>query len=525
MLKNELTMLSYRLQRCLDLLSEKQIVPLMISAQHRVSDFLGPDIAGVESYATDIVHLAWREEHPSDVESAVIRSNEQMEERFHEMFGPLITQTYSTDLENMLQQIIDGYNNNQIHSNTWFSCSVVRLKVSVDSPFKWEDKLHNGAIKLETIFIRPRLQRKGVLGHILHYMASHTPETCNIKIEECLPASASAMDNKYEGSNTDIFYRGRDRNNMVSYTMRNKSLFIEKVQIPSYPDFSDLNRNIPPSDHARPAWAIVAKISQKYKIGLGIHLVTMHFKAESPFTSSILKEKCLDLKRNVSITTDLGEKDRSLINDALDELISQPFLTKDVYTRDYDKLHAYQQSLNGIEENVFLSFFEHIGWDRADRPNSRCVKFASFRRYTRLLGIFRQLLVITNTKRIELQTFDFGEFNMKGLHHGFDNPKNICLLSLEQREYIQKKMVDRTILMGWSVLPHCDFEDNQCLVQIVNTYTTGGGAKRKWGNDESDQKDTHTINIQFNPTLETSIQQFQEKIPLVICALEDLCQP
>ena len=175
------------IQRCLDELSEKKSA--LLNAHFNPS-YLGPPIKGVERYNKSFGYL-W------DNNDTAVFGNEEIEERFHRLYGPLLTDDYAIDMQDMLQKIIDTHHNGKNMHERWFMCSSVRLRISASNPFMSGGTLLPGGINLEIIFIRPRLQGKGILGNILLYLARRVKGESYIRIDECYEDTQKAMDLRY----------------------------------------------------------------------------------------------------------------------------------------------------------------------------------------------------------------------------------------------------------------------------------------------------------------------------------------
>jgi hypothetical protein len=159
-----------------------------------------------------------------------IESNEDLEEQFHWMFGPYVLDDYVGELEFMLHDVVSND-----AGKCSFVCSTVRIEVS---------RIQGLILQIQQIFIRPCLQRHGVLGKILSYLAEHVTDQ-QISVEHCLPESSAAMIKYYGGGDSSLFTQDVGQGNgLITFTMINPKAFQEmfaKLEKRAYPLYEALN--------------------------------------------------------------------------------------------------------------------------------------------------------------------------------------------------------------------------------------------------------------------------------------------
>ena len=153
--------------------------------------------------------------NPSLHNIPTMRNNHDIEQQFHWVYGPYVSEHYESQISAMIRQIVnekDGY----------FMCSTVK----VDTIF-WVDTL-----SINIIIIRPCLQKRHVFGKILYEIARQLPEDIVLQINNCMPESQRAMDRYYGGSDPDVFKKSNDTmqkrgNDYVTYTLLDRAQFQE----------------------------------------------------------------------------------------------------------------------------------------------------------------------------------------------------------------------------------------------------------------------------------------------------------
>jgi hypothetical protein len=529
MLNHDLIMLSNRLQYCLDLFPPKEHLKSIFQTKQGVSSFLGANIAGVEYYKK-IPECIWKDAEPDDTESDVITSTEQIEERFHEMFGPLMTDAYFLDIDELLQRIIDTHKDHSIQEDPWFTCSAVRLKVSTGE--------HGNEIIFQTIFMRPRTQGKNFLKRIIEYMAANIPGNCTFKICTNKEMYSDEIDSDCQGTDNTVFDKTEDADGGIQYTMKNKSLYLSNInprrsgEMMVYPDATVLNENVQNTrNHSRPYWARVAATIQKYKLSMGMPILKMHFKAESEYDLEILQEMCkilhARLKDRESLYTHVPNQEREIFKEDLRHLAWDVFLVKDIYARDYEKLDAYQESIRPLtlinyKFNVFLSFFERMHQDEHLYPCRRHIKFASFQRYKRLIDILTQIKEI-----IDIKTFALFEASL------FTYPDiAIQLIPLARMDQLKSELTILNIVDGFEALTKCTFHGKTFSFSIEsnadNTSTNPDipvtrKQKREEGNG-AQPISPRVVKFSWASELNPEIEDFKKHIPNVIKALKALTE-
>ena len=150
-------------------------------------------------------------------DGVVIKSNADLEEQFHSVYGPYICDDYVGQLEEMLSECVEMANREAVNGkedprmwNGWKMCSVVRMKVRISSYHL--DIGHGCALVIENIFIRPCLRGKRILGKILKFFASRLHAGVRMCIFKCYSSSQAAMDKYYGGGDTNVFdsFTGRE---------------------------------------------------------------------------------------------------------------------------------------------------------------------------------------------------------------------------------------------------------------------------------------------------------------------------
>jgi hypothetical protein len=525
MLTHTLIELNNRLQCCIDLLHDNQHLPVMSQNQKCFSEFIAAKIPGTDTYSEFTPSLLWK---PRDealsllpkemrlIESNFVLGNEDMEAKFHEMFGPYITDDYHRDIEDMLSRILHEYGTKQEWSATWFTCSTVRLYVSARYPDESVAKKQrvgdgksdteksgqkNGAIIFEIIFIRPRIQRMGILGKIMYYMANHLPEACDFIINHPARILFNPIEQMYHGGDNMIFEKIVDEDN-VKYTMTDKSKFVKEVgpyiESTNYPETTSLNENISDVDHSRKVWAVIAVIVQKYDIDVGQILIKMHFKTNYYSALRELRLQCDTCINFVEIPTmypNLIDSDRDILIQSLKTLQSAPFLTKDVYAKDYEKLKVFQDSLKTIQANIFLSFARKMGL-------CTDIRFISYLMYKELLRILDEMMAIMGGGKTCYT------YHTRGIKKTY-----IDTLSPEDKQSLFNVLRDFSILKGLKALFYCGLEENSCSFTVTELDTTG----------DPNPRPRYHIKFEFASTLTSDITDFTTKIPAVIQALTNLC--
>ncbi len=198
--------------------------------------------------------------------------------------------------------------------------------------------------------------------------------------------------------------------------------------------------------------------------------------------------------------TDLLEPDRSELVRLLEILSQQTVLTKDIYAKDHEKLKLYQQSLDGLETNPFLSFPENMGWGGWD------IRFAPVELYGRLLDMLDQLSRIMNKTEI-------GFFTVEPVSLIQDTPKSFDSLSRDQDSDLSDYLDRSGILAGFRTLRRCRNIQNQCFFQVTSLRAII---------NEDGRNMTHKIKFTFGQDIESHVTQFKEKIPVVISTLKEL---
>ena len=500
------------IQRCLDELSEKKSA--LLNAHFNPS-YLGPPIKGVERYNKSFGYR-WDE---TDI---FVDGNEEIEERFHRMYGPLLTDDYECDMEHMLQKVIDEHHKNGVVPLRWFMCSTVRLRISASNPFTSGKLFIPGSINLEIIFIRPRLQGRGLLGNILFYLASHVREGSEIRIQECYEDTCRAIDSRYQGTNRDIFSKVISRKpgsevDYVNYTLKDKVLFIKTVSKPSYQSADILNLNVPLT-HGRKEWAIIAAISQRYGMRDILCMVERRFMSGWEFEPEIIERGYKDVMNSIDTVLQMkgfveieqySERDPTqLVTRTVSEDVSSILMPnlrslvdfgQDIYTRDYEMFQEYQGLLHELKGNVFLSFGEDM---------FRSLKFASFKKYREIVFVLKSLQRII----IKKQIMNLNSWSPISCSKG--NP--VDKQTRGKLEKLLENTSDTGEYNGFKALIRCDFESGKVSYDIDM--------------EEQSRENGYIVKVlfiqfYFDPSLNTAIQMFLEKIPNVISILEKLCKP
>jgi hypothetical protein len=206
--------------------------------------------------------LAWMPVRVSPNRPVVyyIESNEDLEEQFHWIFGPYVLDDYVEELESMLHDVVHG-------DKSSYVCSTVRMEVLRTSAM----------LQIQQIFIRPCLQRHGVLGKILLYLARRVTDA-TISVAGCLPESSAAIKNRYGGDDPAVFEQTVDgASGLITFTMVNPHAFVERfapLDDIAYPSYHDLNGcEISDMDCK---WAQFARFVHYEEVGDG--LVFLQFK-------------------------------------------------------------------------------------------------------------------------------------------------------------------------------------------------------------------------------------------------------
>ena len=239
----------------------------------------------------------------SNVRFYAIESNEDLEEQFHWIFGPFVVEDYAAELESMLHDVVFG-------DKSSYVCSTVRIEVL---------RMRGAMLQIQQIFIRPCLQRHGVLGRLLLYLARHVT-TEQLSVQHCLPESSAAINKYYGGDDARIFTRDAGGGNgLITFTMNDPKAFQEQfasLEDREYPWYADLNGR--GMSDVEWEWAQFARFV--HEEGLDDSLVDCQFKTGyGDVSRGDFLGQCDDFKRELMDTCDECEQYLEWDNDDADE--------------------------------------------------------------------------------------------------------------------------------------------------------------------------------------------------------------
>lgn len=308
--------------------------------------------------------LEWLDFYGIDGMRAVeIKSNTDLEEQFHWMFGPHVIDGYVEELEDMLSSIVHG-------SGESFICSTVRIECT---------KLAGRLFSIHQIFIRPCLQKNKVLGKILLFLAQRLAGYV-ISIENCMPDTVNALNKYYGGADASIFETDvAHTSGYMTYRIKDIGKFIEKIKyvadIP-YPSYETLNskRHLSRRDIE---WAKYARVQHKYMIQPNIleyqfrkgykDVSLEEFRAvckevyEQANDLITQKEICVIYDRDPDITPEEMNEAYSVVSefsvlcDMTEKLLySNEFPHADLFIPDAKLVRYYWRAIEQLRRNVFV---------------------------------------------------------------------------------------------------------------------------------------------------------------------------
>ena len=203
---------------------------------------------------------------PNNRDPAVVVTNAEIEEKFHQIFGPYVLDGYEYELRDMLTDSIRCK-----RGTHHYTCSTVKLDYH---------RMNNVLFTIHQIFIRPCLQRHKVFGKIILFFARNLPRECTFTIDNCQSASSAAIDKHYGGNECSIFERTtREHDGLVTYEVKNRDALIKKLEfldrIP-FPSIAELNGKACLSD-LDVRWANLAKLHHDYDFYYGDELFRKQF--------------------------------------------------------------------------------------------------------------------------------------------------------------------------------------------------------------------------------------------------------
>lgn len=200
----------------------------------------------------------------NDRDPAIVMANTDIEEQFHEKFGPYVLDGYGDEMELMLADSIALKEGKES-----FICSMLMLD------FYSTDNL---IFIINGIFIRPCLQRHKILGRIILFFARNLPWGCSLVIGNCQSALSKAIDKHYGGTDSNIFRRAI-WDGLVTYELKNRDALIQRLTfldgIP-YPRIAELNGKAHLSE-LDVRWANFAKLQKDYRFHNGIEMLDRQF--------------------------------------------------------------------------------------------------------------------------------------------------------------------------------------------------------------------------------------------------------
>ena len=291
-------------------------------------------------------------------------------------------------------------------------------------------------------------------------------------------------------------------------------MFIQKVSEPAYQPANTLNENVP-LKNGRNEWAIIAAISQKYGMEFISDMVERRFMSGCEFASGIIRHAydsvIKTIEEDSSRIEQYSERDSSgSVTKTVPEDISCKLMSnlrsledfgQDVYTRDYDIFKEYQDCLQELEGNVFLSFGKDMFYS---------LRFAFFKKYKIIVLILGSIQRILNSKKIMNVNPSISPSKGNSIDRQWQNQKKLEELLRHTRDTGDDR--------GFEALIHCDFQSGAVSYDV--------GMEKKPGRTVySDPIMIPFIEFSFNPALNTEIEMFLQKIPNVISILEKLCEP